>query len=315
VLAVAVLTPEQPSAASLSLAIGCIVAERCSGKLRFKAPDTNRVCCVLLLMYSVEGATHALARHVTQAFMPTTLQLDAAAQRNAPANHTSNAAHFQNFGARSMFPHLAFLLEPPRGSLRQQYEGSNVKWDIDADCKLKSELETINTLQTVAEPHAASLTALVHSRDCSVRAMQLSHRDHPAWLRLQAAAAAPSLRQEFLQRTTVLSDSRSFSNITGVSPCCRVSSAGCSARGSFPQGRACDAGGGGQRADKRQREEAAFGCHASELDTAHAFQDCSSCLDGVNWIEELRCLDQEEAPGASGGEETTARGCVLLEPE
>ena len=266
-------------------------------------------------MGSVEGATHALASHVTRAFMPTALQLDAAAQRNAPANDTNDAAHFRNFGARLTFPHLAFLPEPLRGSLRQQYEGSNIKWDIDADCRLKSELETINTLQTVAEPHAAPLTALIHARDRSVRAMQLSHRDHPAWLRLQAAAAAPSLWQEFLQRMTALSDSTSFSNIMVASPCCRVSSAGCNARGSFPQGGACEAGGGGQRAGKRQREEAAFGCHASELDVAHAYQDCSSCADGVNWIEELRCLDQEEAPGVSGREETSARCCVPTEPE
>ncbi len=255
-------------------------------------------------MCSLEVASDAAASYVPQAFPHThpTLQIDGAAERNALANQTNVIDLIRNFGPGSTFPHLTFLPEPPRGSLRQLFEGSNVKWDIVADCKLKSELESINTVLDVAQSDAAPSASLADARDCSVRLMQIVHRGHPAWLRLQAQAAAPSLWQEFLQRMTALSDTNSMlssfsKTMDALSRDC-ISSAGCSAPA---------AGGVGPGEHKRQCVEAAYGYSARDLDKDQA---CSGCLDGVNWNEELRCLDQEKAQ-----EETSTRERSILEPE
>jgi hypothetical protein len=208
----------------------------------------------------------------------------------------------------STFPHLAFLPEPPKGSFSQRcsLEESTLKWDItsDRDLLLRDGLQTSGTVQLSAETDAAlSSCKPTFSSGCSVRLMQLKHRDHPAWFRLHAsphtaARDAPSWWRHCLQCMTALSDSNSLSKFMSTSYFDSRPGAGLSNIALSPNNSTFDPDRQAQLPTKRQCVEDAACSPLCSLDTTTACRTSSGQFYGVNWAEELRCFNQEAGEAA-----------------
>lgn len=251
-------------------------------------------------MGSLEVAAHAIVNPVVEAFSPMAPQMHGLCNSDACSSIIAVPELLPNVEAGWTFPHFAFLPEPPKGSLRQQFLNgeSNCSWDVHADRELllSDALQPIDAVEVGTEipkgndfEPSAALSSL---RERSVRLMQLRHRDHPARFRLQLTAAASSWEQ-LLQRMTALSDSTSLSKIMSLLRHDCGSVAGIK-----------------HRADTQSQHVTKRGC----FDWQKCRHSCER-LEAVSWREELRYLYQEEVPEIADREQPSIIGCALSESD